>query len=214
MTAIERALTGAAHGSLRLMNGAAVRYISSRRYLWMAFSALAGALICWSAVMRWPAMIVPASALGLLAALLGSCLLMLALRPPVELHETHLMIGRRAIAWADIRRVDQTGWNAPLAVYLTVAGASGAEERLLLVHPGEPDSGTSLLRNLRRYACHALLDGIPYTQFWGEIDAPAKQLAPPRYPLMRPEDEEEIERMFQRLKTVGRLDRRTDSDPR
>jgi hypothetical protein len=195
------------------MNGPAARYTSSRRYLWMASGALAGAALCVAGAVRWQAMIVPACAFGLVAMLTGACMLMLALRPAVEFHETHLMIGRRAIAWADIRRVDQTGWNAPLAVYVSVANAAGAEERVLLVHPGDSDSGTSLLRNLRRYARHALLDGIPYAQFWGEISPPARQLAPPRYPLLRPEDEEEIERMFQRLKTVGRLDHRTDSDP-
>jgi hypothetical protein len=48
-------------------------------------------------------------------------------------------------------------------------------------------------------------DGIPYRQFWGE-SADGKQIPPPRYPLLRPEDEDEVERMFQRLKSVGRLD--------
>jgi hypothetical protein len=31
-----------------------------------------------------------------------------------------------------------------------------------------------------------------------------------RYPLLLPEEEEEIERMFQRLKTVGHLEQRSD----
>jgi len=82
-----------------------------------------------------------------------------------------------------------------------------------VVYAGETDSCGSLLRHLRRCSREALLEGIPYSQFWGETAA-AKQLPPPRYPLLRPEDEEEIERMFQRLKTVGRLDHRADSsDP-
>ena len=56
----------------------------------------------------------------------------------------------------------------------------------------------------------ALLDGIPYRQFWGEPATPAdkKQAAPARYPILRPADEDEVERMFQRLKAVGRLDSR------
>jgi len=67
----------------------------------------------------------------------------------------------------------------------------------------------SLLRHLRRYSREALLDGVPYGQFWGEPPSAApKQIPPPRYPLLRPEDEEEVERMLQRLKSVGRLDPR------
>jgi hypothetical protein len=92
-----------------------------------------------------------------------------------------------------------------LAVYLTLAD----ERKLLLVYPGDFDSCGSLLRHLRRYSREALLDGIPYRQFWGEAPlAQRKQLPPPRYPLLRPEDEEEVERMFQRLKSVGRIDQR------
>ena len=84
---------------------------------------------------------------------------------------------------------------------------------LLLVYPGDFDSSTSLLRHLRRYSREALLDGIPYRQFWGETPAAEqKQLPPPRYPLLRPEDEDEVERMFQRLKSVGRLDQRGSDD--
>jgi hypothetical protein len=33
---------------------------------------------------------------------------------------------------------------------------------------------------------------------------------PPRYPLLRPEDEDEVEKMFQKLKSVGRIDGRSD----
>jgi hypothetical protein len=195
------------------MQGPAARYVSSRRYLVMACLALAGAALCLIAAIRWPAMMIPGCICGTVVALLGSCLLVLAMRPSIEIHETHLMIGRKTIPWSDIRRIDQTGWSAPLAVYLTLAGEDGVESRVLLVHPGEPDSAGALLRNLRRYARGAMLDGIPYAQFWGENQGSPKQLPPPRYPLLRPEDEDEIERMFQRLKTVGRLDHRTDSDP-
>ena len=144
-----------------------------------------------------------------LFAVSGVFLLLVTLRPAIEIHETHLAIGPRVIPWSDIRRIDQTGWNAPLAVHLTLAG----QQRILLFYPGDFDSSTSLLRHLRRYSRLALLDGIPYGEFWGEPaaakDEPTK---PAKYPLMRPEDEEEIERMFQRLKSVGRLDARGADD--
>jgi len=138
---------------------------------------------------------------------------LLAFRPSIEIHETYLAVGRAAIPWNDIRRIDQTGWNAPLAVYLTLADG----RRVLVLHPGDLDSSTGLLRHLRRYSREALLDGIPYRQFWGEALPPAqtpppKQLPPPRYPLLRPEDEDEVERMFQQLKAAGHIDQRSSDE--
>src|SRR5689334_9118183 len=147
-----------------------------------------------------------------LFAVSGALLMVVTLRPVIEIHETHLAIGRRVMPWSAIRRVDQTGWNAPLAVHLTLAD----QGRILLLYPGDLDSSTSLLRHLRRYSRQALLDGIPYRQAWGELEKTPPFRAnlerqpppsPPR-PLLRPEDEEEIEKMFQRLKSVGRMDQR------
>ena len=175
------------------------RFTTSRRYLSLALFAVGGALLASWTGLRWP----PAWIAAGLFSSSALAIFLLALRPSIEIHETHLLVGRRAIPWSEIRRLDQTGWNAPLAVYLTLAD----QHRLLLVYAGDLDSATSLLRHLRRYSREALLDGVPYRQFWGEADAP-KQLPPPRYPLLRPEDEEEVERMFQRLKSVGRLDPR------
>ena len=194
----------------------------------MAIAAAAGAaLSIWSAL-RWdPAWLLDAapwiprdlgSAFGsmlspswiaaVLFAIPAVALFLLAFRPAIEIHETHLRIGRRQIPWAEIRRLDQTGWNVPLLVHLTLDG----ERRVLLIHPGDFDSSASLLRHLRRHSRAALLDGVPYRQFWGEPPSAAPpQIAPPRYPLLRPDDEEEVERMFQRLKSVGHLERR-DAD--
>lgn len=188
------------------MSSPVARYVSSGRYLVVALAALFAAAACGFVAMRWPAIWIAMSVGAGLLALSGACVLLLALRPAIEIHESHLSIGRRAIPWSDIRRLDQTGWDAPLAVFLTLADDS----RVLVLHLGDPDSGAKLMRQLRRHSRQALLDGIPYQQFWGETPA-ARQLAPPRYPLLRPEDEEEIERMFQRLKSVGRLDHRADS---
>jgi hypothetical protein len=190
----------------------------------MALAAAGGtALSVWSAL-RWdPAWLVdvapwvprgfgaafsPAWIAAVLFAIPAVALFLLAFRPAIEIHETHLKIGRRQIPWAEVRRLDQTGWNVPLLVYLTLS----EERRVLLIHPGDFDSSASLLRHLRRHSREALLDGVPFRQFWGEPPSAAPtQPAPPRYPLLRPEDEEEVERMFQRLKSVGHLERR-DAD--
>jgi hypothetical protein len=150
----------------------------------------------------------PAWIAAALFAIPAVVLFLLAFRPAIEIHETHLKMGRLQVPWSEVRRLDQTGWNVPLLVYLTL----NQERRLLLIHPGDFDSSASLLRHLRRHSREALLDGVPYRQFWGEPpSATPAQIAPPRYPLLRPEDEDEVERMFQRLKSVGHLERR-DAD--
>ena len=202
----------------------------------MGVAALAGtALSVWSAL-RWapvrldswtlpaifnpsvfsPSVINSSFNLSWLAAALfaipAAGLLLLAFRPALEIHDSHLRVGRRDIPWSRIRRLDSTGWNVPLLVYLTLDD----DRRVALLHPGDLDSSASLLRHLRRSAREALLDGIPYRQFWGEPPAAAAnpRVAPLRYPLLRPEDEAEVERMFRRLKSVGHLEQpqRHDAD--
>ena len=92
----------------------------------------------------------------------------MAFRPAVEIHEGYLAIGKRIIPWMDIRRLDRTGWISPLIVRITLFDDS----RLLLIYPGDLDSCNSLLRHLRRLSRDALIDGIPYRQYWGEVLAP------------------------------------------
>jgi hypothetical protein len=186
-----------------VVSGPVARFTSSRRYFLLAYFAIAGGLVsAWTALHWTPAWIAAA-----LFAVTALAILIAIVRPAIEIHEDRLMVGGRAIRWSEIRRIDQTRWRAPLAVHVTLSDAS----RLLVVHAGDLDSSTSLLRHLRRYSREALLDGIPYRQFWGEAPV-AKQLPPPRYPLLRAEDEEEVERMFQRLKSVGRLDQRNSDE--
>ncbi len=92
------------------------------------------------------------------------------------------------IPWNQIRRLDRTGWVSPLVVHVTLID----DQRILLIYPGDLDSANGLLRHLRRYSREALIDGIPYRQFWGEAlnAAPErKQLPSPSYQLLRSEDE-------------------------
>lgn len=187
------------------MSRPVARYTPCRRYFSLALIAAGGALLgAWTA-QRWAPAWIAAAAFALTAL----AILAFTLRPAIEIFETHLSVGRRAVAWGDIRRLDQTGWNAPLAVYLTLADG----HRFLIVYPGDLDSSTSLLRHLRRYSREALLDGIPYRQFWGEAASERKQIIPPpRYPLLRPEDEDEVEKMFHKLKSVGRIDGRSSDE--
>jgi hypothetical protein len=155
----------------------------------------------------WAPAFVPA-ALFLFSSIL---LMLLAFRPAIEVHEGYLTMGKRITPWMDIRRVDRTGWISPLIVRLTLYDDS----RLLLVYPGDLDSCNSLLRHIRRFSRDALIDGIPYRQYWGEMLSAGggrKQIPAPRYRLLRPEDEAEVERLYQRLKTVGNLDQKNTDE--
>ncbi|MGH9665038.1 MAG: hypothetical protein ACRD9L_11495 [Bryobacteraceae bacterium] len=179
------------------------RYTPSRHYFSAGFIALGLAAFSAWCGFRWTPAFIPA----VLFVLSFGLLLFLALRPPVEICDTHLKIGKLIIPWNQVHKLDRTGWISPLILHITLAD----NRRVLLVYPGDLDSAHSLLRCLRRYAREALIDGIPYRQFWGEA-ADRKQLTSPHYPLLRADDEEEVERLFQRLKTVGHLDPKNSSD--
>jgi len=183
------------------------RYLPARHYLSFGIVAVALGVFSGWLGMGWTPAFIPA-ALFLLSSVL---LFLMAFRPAIEIHEEYLAVGKRIIAWMDIRRLDRTGWISPLIVRITLFDDS----RVTLVYPGDLDSCNSLLRHLRRLSRDALIDGIPYRQYWGEVlvnSAERKQLSPPRYRILRPEDEAEVERLYQRLKTVGNLDQKNSTD--
>lgn len=183
------------------------RYLPARHYLWFGISAIVLALLSGWLGLGLPLAFIPAALFLLTAALL----LAMAFRPAIEVHEGYVALGKRHIPWMDIRRLDRTGWISPLVLRLTLYDDS----RLLLIYPGDLDSCNSLLRHLRRFSSDALIDGIPYRQYWGELLAPGverKQVVAPRYRILRPEDEAEVERLYQRLKTVGNLDQKNSTD--
>jgi len=182
-------------------------YRASRQTIWAGLVALACALLSGWIALRWPYAWIPT---GLLFASAG-LVLYFTLRPPIEIYETHLKLWNRVIPWSQIRALDRSA-TLPLIVQLTLTDKT----RILLVYPGDPDASNSLLRHLRRFSREALIDGVPYRQFWGEVPA-AKQKdrkpsAPQRYPLLLPDDEADIERMFQRLKSVGHIDQKNSDD--
>jgi len=196
------------------------RFTSSRVYVSLTLFAVCGALFsAWNAL-RWA----PSWIAAALFALSALALAAVTIRPAIEIYETYLAIGRRVIPWRDIRRVDQTGWHTPLVVILTLVD----RQRIHLLQAGDPDSSTNLLRHLRRFSRKALLDDVSYREFWGEFAAasgssePIKNSPPEpedksasiplRYPVLRSEDEDEVERMFQRLKSVGHLESKNSDE--
>lgn len=183
------------------------RYLPARHYLYLGVSAVV--LGCFSAWLgrSWLPAYVPAAIFFLLAV----ALLALAFRPAVEVQDPFLRIGKRMIPWIDIRRIDRTRWLSPLAIRLTLYDDS----KVLLIYSGDLDACRGLLRTIRRMSRDALIDGIPYRQYWGEMQtslSERRQTPAPRYRVLRPEDEMEIERLYQRLKTVGHLDPKGSSD--
>ena len=183
------------------------RYRISTFYLWAGFISVGlGGLSGWLAL-NWPLAWI-ATALFLAT---GGLVLFLASRPPIEIYESHIKIGQLAIPWRHVRRLDRSA-NTPLMVRLTLSDKT----RIFVVYPGDRNSSSALLRQLRRHAHEALIDGVPYRQFWGESTAAAalarKQAEVNHYPVLLPDEEAEVERMFQRLKTVGHLDQRTSSE--
>ena len=183
------------------------RYLPARHYISFGVVALALATFsCWLGVEYTPALIPAVLFLASAGLLLG-----LAVRPPIEIQENFLVIGKRVIPWIDVRRLDRTGWLSPLVVRLTLFD----DETIRLIYPGDLDSCKSLLRSLRRMCRDALIDGTPYRQYWGEkLTQSGEQglLPAPRYRLLLPEDELEVERLYQRLKSVGHIDPKKSSD--
>ena len=185
-----------------------MRYRPARHYLWFGVAAALLAVGC--AGLGWKfSHLIPYLAAGLFT-LTAAALISLARRPTIEIHDSYLAIGKRVVPWIDIRRVDRLGGICPLLVRLTLFDDS----RLTIVFPGDMDSCPKLLRTLRRSSRDALIDGVPYRQYWGEVASAAdrKQSAAPRYRVLRPEDEAEVEYLYQRLKTVGNLDQKNSSD--
>jgi hypothetical protein len=180
------------------------RYRVSNYYLWAGLVAVAlAAFSAWLSLSR-PVCWIATFLLIASAALV----LYLATRPSIEIYESHVKIGLAAIPWRHIRRLDRSS-NIPLMVRLTLSDKT----RILVIYPGDQNSASGLLQNLRRYSREALIDGVPYRQFWGEATPavpPKKQSPATRSPLLLPDDEAEVERMFQQLKSMGRLEEKTE----
>ena len=189
------------------MTSPIARFTPSRKYSRGGLLALVLAVCCAGLAWYWPFIIVAAS-LFLFSA---SILLYLASRPAIEIHSSHLQFGSRTIPWNTVLRVDRTGWVTPLGVFLELEN----KRRIFILYPGDLDDSKQLLKLLRKYSREALLDGVPHRQVWGDALPPnqsARQLTSPKYQLLRSEDEAEVERMFQQLKSAGRIDSQSSPD--
>src|SRR5271157_3555298 len=145
------------------------RYLPARHYLWLGIAAVVLAGFSAWVGRDFRLAFIPA----VLFVPTAAFLFFMASRPAVEIHEGYLSIGRRVIPWMDIRRLDRTGWISPLVVRITLFDDS----RQVLLYPGDLDACNALLRHLRRSSRDALIDGVPYRQYWGEVLAPVAEPA-------------------------------------
>lgn len=183
------------------------RYTPSRYYLVAALGLMAVALQCLWFALYWSG----AWGAAILAAALSGVLLALARRPAIEIHPRHLRIGTRSFSWAEIQSLDRVH-NLPFPLIIVFTLTTGA--RFLMIYPGEPAECRALMAHLRRSAHESLIDGLPNDDYWQDSPQPPlleavaerRQLPGPRYPLLSEADEAEVERLYQRLKTVGYLD--------
>jgi hypothetical protein len=172
------------------------RFTPSRSYLVLGLVALAAAgASVWFALQWMPSWF--AVALFTLTAL---ALLLLAFRPAIRITDSCLRLGNQDVPWVAIRRIEHRGWLTPLIVRLTLSDDS----QVWVVYPGDPDASQTLLQFLYRFADHAAV-GLG-------SNSNAVPMPPPKYPVLRPEDEEEVERLYHRLRSVGHLDPKSNDE--
>jgi hypothetical protein len=185
------------------------RYVPARHYISFGIAAFAlSGFSVWLGLTLTRGLLFPAVLFFLTSVLL----LTLAFRPAIRVYDAHIEIGKRVVPWQDIQRVDRTGWISPLIVKLTLFD----DETVTIIYPGEVDCCKHVLRTIRQMATSATIDGIPYRQYWGEmLGMPdSRQSEQPRPHVLRPEDEEEVERLYFLLKTVGHIDPRNSGEDR
>ena len=190
------------------MDSSVETFLPSRLYARVGWAALAGSLVCVLCGFRAPLAFIP----GVLCAVTSAGLFWLAARPVIEVNDEQFSIGDRAIAWREVREVNRSRFLSPLVIKLKLTNS----RRKVLIFPGEPDRIERLMFQLRKNSQLATFDGVAYRDYWtwlslsggqgdtSTLDQPVRMLSPG--------EEEEIERLYQKLKSVGRLDgRSTDS---
>jgi hypothetical protein len=178
-------------------------YHPSRLYARAGWAALMGTLICVLCGIRAPLAFVPA----FLCVVTAAALFWLNARPPIYIGETQFNIGERAIAWQEVREINTTRFISPLVLHIKLTNS----RKKLLVFPGEPERIDRLMRQLKKRSYLGSFDGVAYRDYWtwssmaalhgesgGAMEQPVRMLSA--------EDEDEIERMYQKLKTAGDID--------
>ncbi|MFL6415378.1 MAG: hypothetical protein ACJ74Y_06880 [Bryobacteraceae bacterium] len=177
-------------------------YQPSPAYSRLGWASLAGSAVCVICGLRAPLAFIP----GALCALTSVALFWLAHRPPIRIGTTQFNIGERAIAWQEVREINNSRFLSPLILKLKLTNS----RRKALIFPGEPERIAKLLDSLRRHSALATFNGIAYRDYWTwnevkELSGDASRDETP-VRMVSAQDEEEIERMFQKLRNCRDLD--------
>jgi hypothetical protein len=183
-------------------------FVPSRLYSRTGWAALAGVVVSVLCGFRAPMAFIP----GLLCSLTALILFWLAARPSIRISDTQFNIGERAIAWREVREINSSRFLSPLILKIRLTNS----RYVMLFYPGEPDRIEQLLFQLRKNSHLASFDGVAHRDYWTWLNLNAshedgKTMVDTPVRMLSREEEEEIERMYQKLKTVGRLDSRSDS---
>ncbi|MGH9639660.1 MAG: hypothetical protein ACRD3Y_06330 [Bryobacteraceae bacterium] len=188
-------------------------YRPSRLYARLAWAALASSVVCALFALRAPWAGIPSG----LCAITAAGLFWLAARPEIRLGDSQFNIGERAIAWREVREINSSRFVSRLVVSPLVLDLKLTNSRRkTLVFPGEPEQIARLMFHLRKNSFLASFDGVPFRTYWACSSADASKQTesgePPAH-VLSTEDEEEIERMYQKLKSVGHIDsKKSDED--
>ncbi len=182
-------------------------FVPSRLYSRVGWAALAGVLISVLCGFRAPLAFIP----GFLCAITAAALFWLSARPPIRIGDSQFNIGERAIAWREVQEINSSRFLSPLLLKIRLTNS----RRLLLVYPGEPERIEQLLFQLRKNSHLASFDGVAYRDYWTWLSlngAEKNQVSEQPVRMLSADEEEEIERMYQKLKTVGRFDSKIESN--
>lgn len=180
--------------------GSLVRYLPSATYTRLSLAGAVLSIACGIAARFWLPALVPAVVFATTALVLAY----LVTRPPIEVHDSHLQVGRQMIPWESVSHVDEPRSVVPLVLPLIL----NSERRFTLVYTGGRESGRKLLHQIRRHARFALIHGLPYRQFWDEDLESFRDrciLTDHQWNVLTPADEEEVERLFHTLRKEGSL---------
>ena len=189
-------------------------FVPSRLYGRTGWLVTAGSAAFAFLGVRSPVFLIPAA----ISLVLAIVILWLSARPHIRIGETQFNIGERSIAWREVKEVNRIRILSPLILRIKLTNS----RKKMLIYPGEISRVEQLVHLLRKNSHLATFDGVAYRDYWtwssmaglhsqnqsGQqtpkplLDQPVRMLSS--------EEEDEIERMYQKLKTVGSLDSRID----
>jgi hypothetical protein len=182
-------------------------YQPSRFFFRAGWAALAGTAVCVLCALRAPFAYIPA----ILCALTAAISFWLFKRPAIRVSGSQLGIGERAIAWRELREINGI-WGSPLFLRLKLTN----QRKRVLLFPGTPEQIARLSYLLRKHSYLASFDGVNYRDYWtwfsvvGSQGDHAGKETPMR--MVSREDEQDVERLYQKLRTMRREDAHSSDD--